>query len=124
MIKRRAIWMVVLMGFGCLTCSRKNVSSLQRSGIQVARQALTIDTRPGATEQLQIMYTGCGGLAIRRKTQQQVILIDPFFSHQRFMVIGKSLFLGGKIRSKPKQIAFGKERILDSLYISSDQLRN
>lgn len=70
---------------------------------------------------LQIQYLGCGGVLIRH--EQQAIMIDPYFSHQRFMKIGKSLLLNSKIKPLRNQIAYGKKMIQDSLALSDDQLQ-
>jgi hypothetical protein len=113
----------VLIGFACLSCSRKSVGFLERKGIRVNEKALTAEAGTEAGEHsIRILYTGCGGLTIRRESEKQTIMIDPFFSHQRFMTIGRSLFVGGKIKSSPKQIAFGKKRVLDSLHLSTSAL--
>lgn len=69
-----------------------------------------------------MQYLGCGGFYIRHNGQ--AIMIDPFFSHQSFMRIGRSIVLGGKIRSKPREIDYGKRMIKDSLRLSDGQLGN
>ena len=100
-------------------CSRKNISSLKRQGVQINQSSLSIEA--GNTGKIiQIQYLGCGGLFIRQPGLS--VMIDPFFSHQRFFKIGRAILLGGKIRSKPKQIHVGQQRILDSLHIAKEIL--
>ena len=96
------------------SCSKKSVPYIKRKGINVTEAATALRIG-GGDKVLQIQYLGCGGLYIRHSGQ--AVMIDPFFSNQRFLKIGKSIFLGGKIRSKPEQISFALQRIKDSLNI-------
>jgi hypothetical protein len=104
------------------SCGRKSISSLQRKGVIVAQKQVTLRGEGSSVNNVQIQYLGCGGLYIRYAGQ--AIMIDPFFSHQRFMTIGRSLMLGGRIRSKPRHIEWARKRMYDSLGISEENLRN
>lgn len=101
-------------------CSRKSIHTLQRKGVNVTQSRTTVSTSKTGSHQLQLQYLGCGGLLI--KYSDQALMIDPFFSNQRFMKVGRSMLLGAKIKSDKKAIAFGRQRILDSLEISADEL--
>lgn len=104
-----------------IACSRKSVSSLQRKGVVVTQKKVTIRNDDAAGNALQIQYLGCGGLYIRHPGQ--AIMIDPFFSHQRFMKIGRSMLFGGRIRSSARQIGWAQKRLCDSIGISEEGLR-
>jgi hypothetical protein len=102
------------------SCSKRSVSHLENQGIQFTRswQAKASAT---VTDTLLFQYLGCGGFYIQQN--DQAILIDPFFSHQSFLRIGKSIFLGGKIKPMTKQLRLGKKMIQDSLNLSDQNLR-
>jgi hypothetical protein len=104
-----------------MSCSKKSVSQLERTGIRVTQNPVEIGPT-SSSRKLQIQYLGCGGLFIRHA--DQAIMIDPFFSNQKFGKIGRSILLGAKIKSNPKSIAFGKERIKSALKISDDEIRS
>jgi hypothetical protein len=112
----------LLLAVLCYTsCSRKSISQLERAGIRVTQNPIEIRST-SSSRKLQIQYLGCGGLFIRHA--DQAIMIDPFFSNQKFGKIGRSILLGAKIKSDPKSIAFGKERIKNGLKISDEEIRS
>lgn len=115
----KTVFSCLCVCFFILGCSRKSISALEGKGIFIAQRAIPLKT--GSTgHHLQIQYTGSGGLIIRQSPT--TIMIDPFFSHQKFIAIGRSMFVGGKIKSKPSMLSFAKKRILDSLNISDNML--
>ena len=97
------------------------MSHLNKKGVHVDR-SVSIISNTLASDTIQMQYLGCGGFYIRQKGQ--AIMIDPFFSHQRFTRIGRSILLGGKIRSRAKEIKYAKRMIKDSLQLTDDQLKN
>lgn len=103
------------------SCGRKSISSLQHRGVVVAQKQVTLHNEGSSVNNVQIQYLGCGGLYIRHAGQ--AIMIDPFFSHQRFMTIGRSMMFGGRIRSKPRHIEWARERMYDSLGILAEDLK-
>jgi hypothetical protein len=103
-----------------VSCGRMSVPSLQRRGVMVTQKAIAIKGGDSGNT-VQIQYLGSGGLYIRHSGQ--AIMIDPFFSHQRFLRIGRSMLLGGRIRSHAGQIQWAQKRICDSLDISGEILR-
>jgi hypothetical protein len=102
-------------------CSKRSLTYLHKKGVHVDR-SFSLTTNPQATDTIEMQYLGCGGFYIRQGTQ--AIMVDPFFSHQSFMRIGRSIALGGKIKSKPKEIEYGKRMIKDSIRISDEKLKN
>ena len=102
-------------------CSKRTMGHLQKKGVHVDR-SFTLSGNYHLTDSIEIQYLGCGGFFIRQNGQ--AIMIDPFFSHQSFMRIGRSILFGGKIRSKPEEILYGKKMIMDSLHLTDDQLKN
>jgi hypothetical protein len=103
-----------------LACSKTSLSHLKKKGVHVDR-SFTLSSNSHTSDSVKIQYLGCGGFFIRQNGQ--AIMIDPFFSHQSFMRIGRSILLGGKIKSKPEEIRYGKKMIMDSLDLSDDQLK-
>ncbi len=102
------------------SCSKRSISHLEGVGVQITNsRTILIDPQP--TDTIRLQYLGCGGFYVR--DGRQAIMIDPFFSHQRFMRIGKSILMGADIRSKSKELAYGKRMIKDSLNISDERMR-
>jgi hypothetical protein len=112
---------VISLVFLITSCSRKSISQLEGEGVRITEKSIDIGSNSRARK-LQVQYLGCGGLAIRHA--DQTILFDPFFSNQKFGKIGRSMLLGAKIKSKPRCIAVGKERIKKGLQLSDDQIRD
>lgn len=110
-------WLLVLIVILHTSCSRKSVDYLEKRKINVIQSRKTFGT---GSNEIEVQYLGCGGLYVRHAGQ--AVMIDPFFSHQGFMKIGRSILLGGKIRSSKKQIDFGRKVVTDSLRISDTQL--
>lgn len=118
-MRSQAVTCVVLLLF-FISCSKRSVSYLEKHGVHVNR-SLVLRTSDPMADTLSLQYLGCGGFFIQQN--DQAILIDPFFSHQSFLRIGKSIFLGGKIKPMTKQLSFGKKMIMDSLSLSDQNLR-
>jgi hypothetical protein len=102
-----------------VACSPRSVKHLKREGIQVSR-SFTVKTGSPIDDSLRLQYLGCGGFYIQQN--DQAILIDPFFSHQSFMRIGRSILFGGKIKPMLNQLSYGKQMIRDSLGLSDADL--
>ena len=85
------------------------LKTLEKHGIPYQSQRTTIDI-PNTAAQLSVVYTGCGGLYIQKDNQG--IFVDPFFSNQKLMRIGSSIFSGRKkIASKREMIDRGIKSI-------------
>lgn len=110
------VHVMVVMG----ACSPRSLTQLQKHGVEISRSSV-IHTSIPASESVKLQYLGCGGLYLEQN--DQAIMIDPFFSHQSFMRIGKSIFLGGKIKPMTRQLRFGKKMMLDSLQLSDDEFQ-
>src|SRR5688572_10829116 len=121
MIFSRIILFIVLL-IASSACGRKSVHALQKKGILIDRKSVSIATGSHSNRKIQIQYSGCGGLFIRDGAR--AIMIDPFFSNQRFLKIGASIIGWGRIRSKTKMIGLAQKRLLDSMQISVDVLRD
>jgi L-ascorbate metabolism protein UlaG (beta-lactamase superfamily) len=72
----------------------------------------------GGTDTLTVQYTGAGGLVFQKGSS--AIMIDPFFSNQRVMRIGSSLFGRShsgkrKLSSDPDMIAVGLQRVTNHI---------
>jgi len=69
-----------------------------------------IDMPGSSNDTVIVTYLGCGGLLIGRNGK--AILVDPFFSNQKFMRIGRSLMFGSRtIRPDKKAINKGVSEI-------------
>lgn len=55
---------------------------------------MDVDMPGASTDTVIVTYLGCGGLLIGRNGK--AILVDPFFSNQKFMRIGRSLIFGSR----------------------------
>ncbi|HET6540649.1 MAG TPA: hypothetical protein VFG46_09205 [Chryseolinea sp.] len=85
------------------------LKTLKKHGIPYQRQRTTIDL-PNTSAKLSVVYTGCGGLYILKDNQG--IFVDPFFSNQKLMRIGSSVFRGKKkIASNREMIDIGIKSI-------------
>jgi hypothetical protein len=109
------IGLVVSCGF-----SKRSQEYLTNSGVKITQSEHVKVGRH--INEIKLQYLGCGGLFIKSKNQS--IMIDPYFSHQPFMRIGKSILLKSKIKPSRKQIALGKQMIEDSLMLSNEALRD
>lgn len=94
---------------------------MRKKGVEVGGSH-SLPTGMAGSDTLRMQYLGCGGLYLEH--HGLAIMIDPFFSHQSFLRIGKSIFSGGKIKSKPKELEYGKRMIQDSLELSDAELKN
>jgi hypothetical protein len=101
-------------------CGHRRLPSLRKNGVSISGSSHIVSTTPDL-DKIELQYLGCGGFYIRQSGM--AIMIDPFFSHQSFMRIGKSILLGGKIKPMQKQLAFGKRMILDSLSLTRQTLQ-
>lgn len=102
-------------------CSKRSLSYLRKQGVHVDR-SISITNSSQISDTIKMQYLGCGGFYIQQNGQ--AVMIDPFFSHQSFMRIGRSIVLRGKIKSKPKEINYGKRMIKDSLRVSDAKISN
>jgi hypothetical protein len=108
--------LIMLLSAGC---SRRSLNYLSENGVSITASASMTSAATGM-DSIQLQYLGCGGFFIRQSGI--AIMIDPFFSHQSFMRIGRSILTGGKIRPMRKQLAYGKRMILDSLDLTAQML--
>ena len=102
--------------FGCKSTSPGRLNKLTKHGIpyQSRRSSVTL---PGAMDKkISVQYLGCGGLYIVKDGEG--IMIDPFFSHQKIMRLGVSMFAGEngkrKLASDPEMIERGVKLIENS----------
>lgn len=99
------------------SCSLKpqSLRKLERSYVSMHKENFKIVPDSASQKRFKAMYLGCGGIALAR--ENDLILIDPFFSHQSISRIGKSLVMkrGNKatLRSDPKMINLGLETLKD-----------
>jgi ribonuclease BN (tRNA processing enzyme) len=115
-VSRAALLLLFLVLFGGCT---QSLRSLSKHGINITQKPITVGC---GSREIKLHYTGCGGLYIRQN--QTAIIIDPFFSNQ-----GLSSVLGGMIgfktiKSDPEMIDYAKNRLLSSIGISEDELKN
>lgn len=120
MLRMRSSLVIILSIVLLASCSKRSLTQLKRRGLNVTRSSY-IQSPLSVTDSVRLQYLGCGGFYIQQN--HHAILIDPFFSHQPFMRIGRSIFLGGKIKPMTTQLRLGKKMILDSLNLSDQQLR-
>ncbi len=100
-------------------CSSKSIAWLERHNIHVDRKCQAVGH---GSREAQIQYLGCGGLYIRQGGQ--ALMIDPYFSHQPFKRVGRSILFGGKLKPMTKQLAYGRKMIIDSLNLRPEELAN
>jgi L-ascorbate metabolism protein UlaG (beta-lactamase superfamily) len=103
---------VVLLLTAC-SSGPGRLNTLRKKGIGFQSRDTSIDLT-GFEGQLFVQYTGCGGVYIQRDSN--AILIDPFFSNQKVMRIGSSVFGGGqagkkKISADPEMVHFGMQKL-------------
>lgn len=113
---RTGILFFLIFLIACSSRSLRNIPELN------TLQPPSADTPSGATPAVQVQYLGTGGMLLRH--DDQILMIDPFFSNPSFLRIGKSILAGGKIRSRPRAIQFAHQRVIDSLRISPEKLRD
>jgi hypothetical protein len=111
----------IIFLFNFATCSNRSISQLEKKGVHVDRSS-NIKITNIVSDSLRFQYLGCGGFYFQQN--DQAIMIDPYFSHQSFMRIGKSIFLGGKIKPMKNQLRFGKRMIKDSLNVSDEFIKS
>ncbi|HEY0743632.1 MAG TPA: hypothetical protein VGD40_19330 [Chryseosolibacter sp.] len=118
MLRPIIITLFILLVFS--SCAKRSLSSLHKEGVKVSGSQALLNVSP-ACASIRMQYLGCGGFFIQH--QGQAIMIDPFFSHQSFLRIGKSIFPGGKIKSKRRELDYGRRMIKDSLGLTDDDLK-
>lgn len=93
------------------------VRKLEGHNVHLVKKDTLVKSNGRATGNVQLLYLGSGGVLLIRNGA--ALLIDPFFSHQRFGRIGRSIFLGkeGARNIKPDQrlIKIGTETIRSAL---------
>jgi hypothetical protein len=104
---------VVLLLAGC-GIGPGRLSQLRKNGIDFQSHDTSIDIGGSEEKKLTVQYTGCGGLYLQKDSS--AILIDPFFSNQKVMRIGSSVFGGNqsgkkKISADPKMVDFGMQTL-------------
>lgn len=103
-----------LIWFLIAGCSMRpgNLSRLADKGVTVLNEDTVFQAGPGNTS-VEVVYLGCGGIYMVRNGEG--LLVDPFFSNQKFGKIGRSVLLSenGKpnLRSDPQMISKGVETI-------------
>jgi glyoxylase-like metal-dependent hydrolase (beta-lactamase superfamily II) len=104
--------MVSLLVAGCAT-GPGPLSALRKNGINFQSRDTLINIAGSEGQKVTVQYTGCGGLYIQKDSS--AILVDPFFSNQRVMRIGSSVFGGKsgkrKISSDPKMVEIGMQAL-------------
>ena len=89
-----------------------NLKTLEKHDIPYQSQRTTVDL-PQTSAAIIVQYTGCGGLYILK--DNQAIIVDPFFSNQKVMRIGSSMFSGKrKLASDSRMIDAGIKTMEDA----------
>jgi hypothetical protein len=114
--------LLFLLICGCKSTTPGRLNKLTKQGIPYQNQRSPV-TLPGATgKKISVQYLGCGGLYIVKNGDG--IMIDPFFSHQKIMRLGISMFSGRngkrKLATDPKMV----ERGIKSIEKSSGEIRS
>jgi hypothetical protein len=80
--------------FATLSCAVRpgSVRRLEDSQAHLIRNDTLVKGNGSATGSAQVLYLGSGGVLLMRNGMG--VLVDPFFSHQSFGRIGRSIFLG------------------------------
>ena len=102
---------------GCKSTSPGRLHKLTKQGIPYQSQRSPIALPGTSGKKISIQYLGCGGLYITK--DGDAIMIDPFFSNQKVMRLGASIFGGGgkgkrKLSSDPRMIERGINAIENS----------
>ena len=102
---------------GCNGISPGRLHKLTKHGIPYQSQRSPVALSGTSDKKISIQYLGCGGLYIVK--EGAAIMIDPFFSNQKIMRLGVSIFGGGgkgkrKLASDPKMIERGLKAIENS----------
>jgi hypothetical protein len=89
-MRQLLICSLVLLG----SCSLRpgSLRKLEKSGVAVHADSASVVLPSNSGKEARMVYLGCGGIYI--SVNGRAILVDPFFSHQSAMKIGKSVFLG------------------------------
>jgi L-ascorbate metabolism protein UlaG (beta-lactamase superfamily) len=103
--------------FGCKSTTPGTLRKLTKHGIPYQSQRSALALSGTSEKKISIQYLGCGGLYIVKG--DDAIMVDPFFSNQKVMRLGTSIFGGGgkgkrKLASDPKMIERGLKAIKTS----------
>lgn len=109
-------YIIILLSLLTISCgtSPGRLNQLTKNGISYQRERTSIDVPGAAAKKISVQYTGCGGIYILKGNDG--IMIDPFFSNQKVMKIGKSVLGGGnsgkrKLASDSIMVAYGLKKI-------------
>ena len=113
-------YLIVLVLSAACASGPGRLKNLTKHNIDYQSKDTSVNVADGELN-FTIQYTGCGGLVLQK--ENSAIMIDPFFSNQRVMRIGSSLFGRGhlgkrKLSSDERMIATGLktvERQIDDL---------
>ncbi len=101
--------------YGIISCgvTPGSVNKLKGHKLQIVDSDTVVMANGEANGSVKVAYLGSGGVLVIRNGA--AVLVDPFFSNQRFGRIGRSLFLAGgnarTMKSDPKMISHGVETI-------------
>jgi hypothetical protein len=109
-------YIIILLTFLAISCGTGpgRLKQLTKNGIPYQKERTSIDVAGAAGKKISVQYTGCGGIYILRGNDG--IMIDPFFSNQKVMKIGKSVLGGGnsgkrKLASDSIMVGYGIRKI-------------
>lgn len=124
LLSKEKILILIALVFSLISCATRPglVKKLKEHNVELWSEDAVVKSNGSATGRMQILYLGSGGVVLIR--DGAALLIDPFFSHQGFGRIGRSIFLGKNgarnIKPNPKMIRIGVERIRSTLDDSVD----
>ncbi len=109
-------YIIILLTFLIISCGTGpgRLKQLTKKGIPYQQERTSIEVAGAAGKKISVQYTGCGGIYILRGNDG--IMIDPFFSNQKVMKIGKSILGRGnsgkrKMASDSLMVAYGIKKI-------------
>ncbi|HEY0652392.1 MAG TPA: hypothetical protein VGD65_04650 [Chryseosolibacter sp.] len=105
--------------FVLTSCSQRSLKSLQKRNVRITG-SVVMQSSSIINDTVKLQYLGCGGFYLQQN--DQAIMIDPFFSHQSFMRIGRSILFGGKLKPMINQLDFGRRLVLDSMNVRKESL--
>jgi hypothetical protein len=99
---------------GCKSASPGALRNLTKHGIPYQSQRSALALSGTSDKKISTQYLGCGGIYIVK--DGDAIMIDPFFSNQKVMRLGASIFGGGgkgkrNLASDPRMIETGLKAI-------------
>ena len=107
---------VVCATFSCAV-RPGSVRKLEGSELELIRKDTLVKSNGAATGSSKVLYLGSGGVLLIRNGA--AVLVDPFFSHQGFSRIGRSIFFGRSgwrtLRPDRKMIDRGFQEISTAL---------